>query len=122
MKKEIQKYLEQGFEFLSGFEYEKIVNYICENQVPAPTLYRGININPNKIDVGDTIELHDTESFVSMSPDPRYAWAFGKVILKVKGLEGCPITETEWLVLNTEIYVEEIEYDDKNDKYIVYCR
>lgn len=122
MKKEIQKYLEQGFEFLAGWEYEEILNYICEHLVPAPTLYRGINIDPDKIDIGDTIELHDMESFVSMSPDIEYAWNFGKVILKVEGLEGCPITETEWLVLNTDVYIENIEYDGRNDKYIVYCR
>lgn len=122
MKKEIQKYWEQSFEALTSEEIEAIVEYICENQKTAPVLYRGINIDPDKIGVGDTIELHDTESFVSMSPDLRYAWNFGNVILAVEGLEGCPITETEWLVLNTEIYVEGIEYDDRNDIYIVSCR
>lgn len=122
MKKEIQKYWEQSFEALTSEEIESIVEYICENQKTAPVLYRGINIDPDKIGVGDTIELHDTESFVSMLPDLRYAWAFGNVILKVEGLKGCPINEKEWLILNTEIYVEEIEYDDRNDIYIVSCR
>jgi len=118
----IRKYWEQGFEFLTSEEYEAIVEHICENQVPAPMLYRGINIDPDKIGVGDTIELHDIESFVSMSPDLRYAWNFGNVILKVEGLEGCQINEKEWLILNTEIYVEEIEYNDRNDIFIVSCR
>ena len=122
MKKEIQKYWEQSFEFLTSEEIESIVEYICENQKTAPVLYRGINIDPDIIGVGDTIELHDMESFVSMSPDLRYAWNFGNVVLAVEGLEGCPITETEWVVLNTKIYVEEIEYDDRNDIYIVSCR
>jgi hypothetical protein len=122
MKKEIQKYWEQSFEALTSEEIETIVGYICENQKAAPVLYRGINIDPDEINVGDTIELHDMESFVSMSPDLRYAWNFGNVVLAVEGLEGCPITETEWLVLNTEIYIENIEYDDRNDIYIVSCR
>ena len=132
MKKEIQKYWEQSFEALTSEEIESIVGFICENQVPAPVLYRGINIDPDKIDVGDTIELHDMEAFVSMSPDLHYAWNFGNVVLAVEGLEGCPIIEddeagilkyaTEWLVLNTDIYIENIEYDDRNDIYIVSCR
>jgi hypothetical protein len=122
VKKEIQKYWEQSFEALTSEEIETIINYICEKQVSAPVLYRGINIDPDKIDVGDTIELHDMEAFVSMSPDLRYAWAFGNVVLAVEGLEGCPINEKEWLVLNTKIYVENIEYDDRNDIYIVSCR
>lgn len=127
--KEIQKYLKEGYEFLAGWEYEAIVNYICEKAVPAPVLYRGINIDPDTIDVGDTIGLHDMESFVSMSPDIRDAWNYGNVILKVEGLEGCPITEDdilkyapEWLVLNTDVCIEDIEYDDRNDIYIVSCR
>ena len=122
VKKEIQKYWEQSFEALTGEEIEVIVNYICEKQVSAPVLYRGINIDPDKIDVGDTIELHDMEAFVSMSPDLHYAWNFGNVVLAVEGLEGCPINEKEWLVLNTDIYVEGIEYDDRNDVYIVSCK
>jgi hypothetical protein len=122
MKKEIQKYWEQSFEDLTSEEIESIVEYICENQKTAPVLYRGINIDPDKIGVGDTIELHDTESFVSMSPDLRYAWAFGNVVLKVEGLKGCPITKREWLVLNAEVAIVEIEYDETNDIYIVSCQ
>ena len=120
--KEIQKYWEQSFEALTSEEIESIVEYIVENQKAAPVLYRGINIDPDIIGIGDTIELHDAEAFVSMSPDLRYAWAFGNVILKVEGLEGCPINEKEWLVLNTEIYIEKIEKDNRNDIYIVSCR
>ena len=119
---EIQKYWEQSFEALTSEEIDRIIDYIYDHQVTAPTLYRGINIDPDKIGVGDTIELHDTEAFVSMSPDLRYAWSFGNVVLKVEGLEGYPINEKEWLIINTEIYVEEIEYDEANDIYIVSCQ
>ena len=120
--KEIQKYWETSFQFLNSEEIDIIIDYIYDHQVTAPTLYRGVNINPQQIEEGDTLELHDQEAFLSMSPDLKYAWAFGNVVLKVDGLEGCPINEKEWLVLNTEIYVEKIEYDDRNDIYIVRCQ
>jgi len=119
---EIQKYWETSFQFLSSEEIDIIIDYIYDHQVTAPTLYRGINIDPQQIEEGDTLELHDQEAFLSMSPDLKYAWSFGNVVLKVDGLEGCPINEKEWLVLNTEIYVEEIEYDDRNDIYIASCQ
>src|SRR5690554_3883543 len=120
--KEIQKYWETSFQSLSSEELDKIIDYICNHQVTAPTLYRGINIDPQQIEKGDTLELHDQEAFASMSPDLKYAWAFGNVILKVEGLKGCPITEKEWLVLNDEVCVVEIEYDQPNDIYIVSCQ
>ena len=120
--KEIQKYWETSYQSLSSEELDKIIDYICNHQVTAPTLYRGINIDPQLIEVGDTLELHDQEAFASMSPDLKYAWAFGNVVLKVAGMKGCPITEKEWLVLNTEVDIVEIEYDEANDIYIVSCQ
>ena len=122
MKKEIKKYLRQSYEFLTGWEYEEILNYICKKAVPAPLLYRGINIDPDTISIGDTIDLHDMEAFASMSPDIEYARNFGNVILAVEGLEGCPITNEEWLVINTGVYIKDIKYDDRKDIYIVSCR
>lgn len=121
-EKEIQKYWETSFQSLRSEEIDRIIDYICEHRVAAPTLYRGINIDPQQIEVGDTLELHDQEAFASMSPDLKYAWAFGNVVLKVEGLKGCPITEKEWLVLNTEVAIVEIEYDEANDIYIVSCQ
>lgn len=120
--KEIQKYWETSFQSLSSEEIDRIIDYICDHQVTAPTLYRGINIDPQQIEEGDTLELHDQEAFVSMSPNLKYAWAFGNVVLKVEGLEGYPITEKEWLVLNAEVAIVEIEYDEANDIYIVSCQ
>lgn len=118
---DILYYPHRGLILPPGGTLPPCINH-CEKQVSAPVLYRGINIDPETINVGDTIDLHDMEAFVSMSPDLHYAWNFGNVVLAVEGLEGCPITETEWLVLNTEIYIENIEYDDRNDIYIVSCR
>lgn len=118
----VQKYWETNFQFLSSEEIDIIIDYIYDHREAAPTLYRGINIDPQQIEEGDTLELHDQEAFLSMSPDLQYAWNFGNVILAVEGLEGCPITEKEWLVLNDEVYVVAIEYDENNDIYIVSCQ
>lgn len=120
--KEIQKYWENSFLGLGGEEFEKIRDFIYDHQIDAPTLYRGMYIDLEQIEAGDTIELHDQEVFASMSPDLKCAWTFGDVIFKVEGLKGYPITEEEWLVINTEIFIEEIEHDEINDIYIVSCR
>lgn len=115
----LNNYYLESFEALTNEEEFEIVEFIEENEVDAPTLYRGIYID--SLEEGDCIPLHDVESWASMSPSYEYAYNFGNYVLVVEGLKGIQLHEDEWLVLNTDVNIENIEYDEMNDVYLAYC-
>lgn len=115
----LNNYYEGSFETLTNEEAVEIVEFIEENEVDAPTLYRGIFIEG--LEEGDCIPLHDIEGWASMAPTLDYAMSFGNYILVVEDLEGIQLHEDEWLVLNTDVNIESIEYDEMNDVYLAYC-
>ncbi|MEG3070988.1 MAG: hypothetical protein HQP61_02015 [Peptococcaceae bacterium] len=123
MTAEIRSYIENGF-FLGSDELEAVVDYIYDHAEEAPVLYRGLSLE--NLEEGDTIPLQDMEAVVSLSPSQDYAWNFagpGGYILVVPAgtVEGIRLTDDEWLAINEDVYIDKIEYNAKDDVYVVFC-